>query len=208
MGFEPVYKKPADIIRSEEWNKILDELVDLRKTIRNMTRCVTLTLLESPLGLSGKLKSDVPEEFNYGLDVIGLLTRQYYHSEKGTGICRFGVDDHAEIIYYWSGAFPDGAETLRISLEYIDGATFTSDNLFIHGLTQLKPKGTKNPYTEYLISPNQRIWYKYGVVNPEPEKIIRYITFEDLSPKSTIRIGNVIQYITRVRPFTTYVERK
>jgi hypothetical protein len=208
MGFEPVYKKPADIIRSEEWNKILDELVDLRKTIGTMTHGVTLTSLESPFGLSARLKSELSDDFNYGMEVMGLLTRQYFRADKGSGICRFGVDSYAEILYYWAGAFPSGAEALRITLEYIDGTTFVSENLFVHELTQLKPKGKKNPYTEYLTSPNQHLWYKYGLINPEPEKIIRHITFEDMTAKSAIRIGNVIQYIARIRPVSEYTEKK
>jgi hypothetical protein len=208
MGFEPVYKKPADLIRSEEWNKILDELVDLRKTIATTTHSVTLTSLESPFGLSAKLKSEMPEEFNYGMDVLGLITRQYFRADKGSGICRFGIHDYADILYYWAGASPNGAEALRMTLEYNDGTTFVTENQFIHQLSQLKPKGKKNPYTEYFTSPNQHIWYKYGLINPEPEKIIRHITFEDMTSASTIRIGNVIQYIARVRPLSDYQEKK
>ena len=81
-------------------------------------------------------------------------------------------------------------------------------NLFIHQLDQLKPKGKKNPYTEYFTSPNQHIWYKYGLINPEPEKIIRHVTFEDLTAQRTIRIGNVVQYITRVRPLSDYAGKQ
>jgi hypothetical protein len=208
MGFEPVYKKPADIIRSEEWNKILDELVDLRKTISGMTYSVTLTSLESPFGLSARLKSELSEDFNYGMDVMGLITRQYYRADKGSGICRFGVDNYGEILSYWAGAFPSGAEALRITLEYIDGTSFVSENQFIHELTQLKPKGKKNPYTEYLTSPNQHLWYKYSLINPSPEKIIRHVTFEDMTAKSTVRIGDVIDYLTRIRPLPEYTEKK
>jgi hypothetical protein len=208
MGFKPVYRNPTDVIKSEEWNKILDELVDLRTTIDTMTHSVTLTSLESPFGLFAKLKSEMSEDFNYGIEVMGLITRQYFRPDNGSGICRFGVDNYAEILYYWAGAFPSGAEALRLTLEYIDGTTFVSENQFIHELTQLRPKGKKNPYTEYLTSPNQHLWYKYGLTNPEPGKIIRHITFEDMTAKSTIRIGNVIQYITRIRPLFEYTEKK
>jgi len=31
MGFEPINKKPGDLIKSDEWNKMIDELVELRK---------------------------------------------------------------------------------------------------------------------------------------------------------------------------------
>lgn len=208
MGFEPVYKKPADLIRSEEWNRILDELVDLRKTIGTLTQGVTLTGLESPFGLSATLRPDLSEDFNYGIDVMGLLTRQYYRAGKGAGICRFGIDDFAQVLFYWAGAFPSGTDALRITLEYFDGTTFVSENLFIHELIQLRTKGKKNPYTEYLTTPNQHIWYKYGFVNPEPAKAIRHVTFEDMTQINSVRIGNVLQYITLIRPLEDYTVKK
>lgn len=208
MGFEPVYKKPADIIRSEEWNKILDELVDLRKTIGAMTHSVTLSQLESPFGLSARIRSETPDDFDYGMDVLGLISRQFFRHDKGSGICRFGIHDHAEVLYYWAGAFPTGADGLRMTLEYNDGTTFVTENLFIHQLSELKPKGKKNPYTEYFTSPNQHIWYKYGLINPEPEKIIRHVTFEDMTTGTTFRIGNVLQYIARIRPLSDYQGKK
>lgn len=208
MGFEPVYKKPADLIRSEEWNKILDELVDLRKTIGTMTHAVALTGLESPFGLSATLRPDLSEDFNYGIDVMGLINRQYFRADKGAGICRFGIDDFVEVLFYWAGAFPAGDDALRVTLEYFDGTTFVSENLFIHELTQLRTKGKKNPYTQYLTTPNQHIWYKYGLVNPEPAKAVRYVTFEDMTQKSTVRIADVLQYITLIRPLSDYTGKK
>lgn len=200
MDFKPVYKKPGDLIKSDEWNKMLDELIDLRKFIENMCRSVTLTSLDSPVGTSCNLSTDAPDDLNYGMDVMGLITRQYYVGEAEMGeICSFGISDFADIIYYWSGATKCDIDTLQITLEYVDGTTFTSEKLFIHEWFELKPKGDKNPYMEYLQSPNQRLWYRYGLVNPNPEKEIRYIIFEDVSQDSGIRIANVIQYVTRVR---------
>src|SRR5574341_2080361 len=101
MGFEPTYKKPGDMIKSDEWNKILDELIELRKYIDNMARNVTLTALASPVGNSRNLSTDVSDDFNYGTDVMGLITKQYYVGGKETGeICRFGINDFADMIYY------------------------------------------------------------------------------------------------------------
>jgi len=209
MGFEPTYKKPGDLIRSDEWNKILDELIDLRKYIENMTRSITLTSLESPIGTSRNLSTDVPDDFNYGTDVMGLITKQYYLGEKEKGdICQFGVHDFADFIYYWSGAANGDRDALQITLEYVDGTTFTSEKLFIHEWSTLRPKGKKNPYVEYLQSPNQRLWYKYGLENPNPEKGIRYITFGDVSMESAVRIANVIQYVTKVRQLTIGAKKK
>lgn len=201
MDFEPTYKKPGDLIKSEEWNEILEELIGLRKYIENMTRSVTLSSLISPLGDSKSLSTDVPDKFNYGTDVMGLITKQYYVGETEKGyICKFGIHDFADIIYYWSGAAMGDNEALKISLEYVDGTIFNSENLFIHEWSNLRPKGGNNPYVEYLQSPNQRLWYKYELVNPSPEKGIRYITFEDVSEESAPRIANILQYVTRVKP--------
>jgi hypothetical protein len=203
MVFEPNYKKPGDLIRSEEWNTLQDELVVLRKYIENMTRSITLTALESPTGKSRNLKTDVPEEFNYGTDVLGLITSQYVSGEKEIAeICKFGIIDYADVIYYWSGAIKGDQHALEITLEFFDGTIFTSENLFIHEWSKLRPKGNQNPWVEYLYSPNQRLWYKYGLKNPSPEKSIRFITFRDTSPESGVRIANVLQYTTRVAPLT------
>jgi hypothetical protein len=201
MTFDPQLKKPGDVIRSDEWNNILEELVSLRKYIDNMTRGVTLTGMPSPIGTAYSLSSGVPEDFNYGIDVIGLITRQYYLGKAETGdICKYGLADYADSVSYWSGAANGDKEAVEIVLEYIDGSTFTSEKLVIHEWTNLRPRGNKNPYVEYLQSPNQRLWYRYVLVNPNPEKPIRYITFRDVGKDTAVRIANVLHYTARVRP--------
>ncbi len=201
MVFDPVVKKPGDIIRSDEWNKIIEELVTLRKYIDNMTRSVTLTSLPSPIGTAYNLSTNVPDDFNYGTDVLGLIDKQYYLGKTETGeICKFGLNDFADIVSYWSGAANGDKEAVEIMVEYIDGTTYTTEKLVIHEWTSLRPKGNKNPYVEYLQSPNQRLWYKYSLINPSPEKAIRHITFRDIGKETAARIANVIHYTTRVRP--------
>jgi hypothetical protein len=201
MTMELNYKKPGDLIRSEEWNRILDELVELRSYIDNMTRSITLTELSSPVGASYGLSTGVSEEFNYGIDVMGLITKQYYLGSKETGdICRFGICDNADVLSYWSGATGGDAEAIEIQLEYVDGSVYKTDRQVIHDWSTLRPKGNKNPYVEYLQSPNQRLWYRYTMVNPNPEKEIRQITFRDVNATSAARIANVLHYVTRVRP--------
>lgn len=202
MVFEPIYKKPGDLVRSDEWNQIVDELVFLRKYIESMSRSVTLTSLSSPTGISSNLSTDVSDDFKYGTDVMGLITKQYNRSDKGE-ICRFGINDYADVIYYWSGAANGDRELLQITLEYVDGATFTLENQYIHEWSKLRPKGNKNPYFEYLQSPNQHLWYRYGFENPSPEKEIRLIIFEYISTEGVVRIANVVQYSTRLKPLTT-----
>jgi hypothetical protein len=209
MEFVPEYKKPGDLIRSEEWNKILDELVNLKKYIENMSRTVTLTSLASPIGRQFELSAGVTEEFNYGINVMGLITRQYYLGGKETGdICKFGLNDQADIISYWSGAANGDKDALEIMIEYVDGSNFTSEKLFIHEWSNLRAKGNKNPYVEYLQSPNQRLWYRYLLVNPHPEISIRFITFRDINPECATRIANVIHYTTRVKQLQVPVEKK
>lgn len=188
---------------------MLDELIDLRKYIENMARSVTLTSLASPVGSSYGLTTNVPDEFNYGIDVLGLITRQYYMGKKQTGdICKFGVTDYADMVSYWSGAANGDREALEIFIEFLDGSVFRSDKLFIHEWSNLRPKGLKNPYLEYLLSPKERIWYRYALVNPHPEKEIRYITFRDVSEESAVRIANVLHYVTRVRQFSAGMDTK
>lgn len=200
MAFDPVYKKPGDIIRSDEWNKIIEELVYLRKYVDNMTRSVTLTGLPSPGGTAYDLSTGVPEEFNYGTDVLGLIDKQYYLGKAETGdICKFGINDYADIVSYWSGAANGDREAIEIVIEYIDGSVYTTDKLVIHEWTNLRPKGNKNPYVEYLQSPSQRLWYKYSLINPSAEKAIRYITFRDIGKDTAVRIANVLHYTARVR---------
>lgn len=201
MVIELNYKKPGDLIRSEEWNRIMDELVELRRYIDNMTRSVTLAGLSSPVGSAYSLSSGAAEDFNYGVDVMGLITKQYYLGRKETGdICRFGVADQADVISYWSGAANGDREALEIQVEYVDGSVYRTDSLFIHEWSNLRPRGTKNPYVEYLQSPNQSLWYRYVLANPNPDKEIRQITFRDTSADVAVRIANVIHYVTRVRP--------
>ncbi len=209
MVIERKYKSPGDLIRSEEWNQILDELIDLRKHIDEMSIRGTLTGLESPTGTSCGLGKDAPQDLNYETEVMGLITKQYYVGEAEVGeICTFGINNFADLIYYWSAATVGGDDVLRMTLEYTDGSTYTSDKLFIHQWSELKHKGDKNPYVEYLLSPNRRVWYKYAIQNPHPDNEIRSITFEDVSPNSGARIANVVQYVTRVMPLQAATKGK
>jgi hypothetical protein len=200
---QELFKKPGDPIRSEDWNTIVNELVALREYIDQMARENTLNSLESPTGTSYGLSKGVPEEFDYGTDIMGLITRQYFLGVENTGeTCRFGIDDFAGIIYYWAAASRGDKTALRITLEYTDNSLEPSRDLFIHEWSRLRPRGENNPYYEYLLSPNQRVMYRYALENPNPDKAIRYIIFEDLSPECGLRIGNIIHYVTRVRPIT------
>ena len=211
--FEPIRKKPGELIRSEDWNKIqedvkrdLDRLEDdiqkLRKYVDNMSLSVTLTNMDSPVGSSYGLYEVVPGETgNYAISVLGYITRQWIlgRGKKGE-ICRFGVLDYFDLLYYWSGAENGEKATLEIALEYVDGTTHTVSNLFVNEWTELRPRSKENPYEEYLLSPNERVWYKYSLRNPNPDKEVRYVSFRSIGEDSAPRIANVIQHVARIRP--------
>lgn len=211
--FEPVKKSPGELIRSEDWNKIQEdvktdletlerELLVLREYIDRMAKSVTLTNLDSPVGVSYRLNEDVPGEIgNYATNVLGYITRQWVLGTEEMGdICKFGVIDYFDMLSYWAGANKSNKGALEITLEYVDGTIHSEGDLFIHDWTQLQVKGNRNPYIEYLLSPNERVWYKYAIRNPHPDKEVRYISFKDIDEKNAPRIANVIQHVARIRP--------
>ena len=210
--FEPIVRNPGDLIRSEDWNRIqedikadLDDLNEkiskLKEYVEGMLHSVTLTDVKSPIGISYNLDEPVPGETeNYGTTIVGHITKQWCIGNGNTGrICRFGIIDLMDVLYYWAGAGGGDKKTLKIMIEYVDGDTHTTDELFIHEYSELRPKGGENPYVEYLLSPNENVWYKYMLQNPKPDKEVRYIYFENVGSACTPRIGNVIQYLTKIR---------
>ena len=211
--FEPVRKKPGELIRSEDWNKIQEdmradlerleqEITDLKGYVDSMTESVTLINLDSPVGASYRLDEEVPGGTGgYATSVLGYISRQWVLGKGETGeICRFGIIDIFDLLHYWAGAENGDKATLEISLEYVDGTVHTAGDIFIHECTELRPKGSENPYLEYLLSPNERVWYKYEFRNPNPDKEVRYVSFRNINEECTPRIANVIQHIGRVRP--------
>lgn len=214
--FEPIKRKPGELIRSEDWNKIQEdiksdlerleeEIRSIKRYIENMTESVVLTNLESPIGTSYRLDENVPGETdNYASKVVGHITKQWVIEKGKIGeICRFGILASFDVLYYWSGADNGDKKTLEIIIEYVDGTRHVIGDIFIHEWTELRPKGTENPYVEYLLSPNERVWYKYKLMNPNPEKEVRYIYFRNINSECTPRIGNVIQYIAKIKPLKT-----
>jgi len=213
--FEPIRKKPGELIRSEDWNKMQEdiqadlirlgaEIRSLRDYIDRMAKSVTLINLDSPVGLSYRLDEVVPGETgDYATSVLGYIARQWLLGRGRTGeICRFGVLDFFDLLYYWSGAENGETVTLEITLEYVDGTMHTASNLFINEWTELMPRSTANPYAEYLLSPNERVWYKYPLRNPNPDKEVRYVSFRDINADAGPRIANVIQHVARIRPIS------
>jgi hypothetical protein len=111
-NFEPIRKNPGELIRSEDWNKIqedvkadlemlVQEIRVLREYIDRMAKSVTLTNLDSPVGSSYRLDEDLSGEVgNYATSVLGYITRQWVLGKEQTGeICKFGVLDYFDVRY-------------------------------------------------------------------------------------------------------------
>ncbi|HUS77304.1 MAG TPA: hypothetical protein VM050_01375 [Patescibacteria group bacterium] len=62
----------------------------------------------------------------------------------------------------------------------------------VNDWTQLQLKSEQSPFFKYLLSPNERVWYKYTIRNPNPEKEVRYVSFKDFDEGNGPRIANVI----------------
>lgn len=212
--FKPITRKPGEVIRSEDWNKIQEDirgdlqrleknLFDLRSYVDNMSETITLVNLDSPSGVSLPLDQLVAGEgTNYGTRVMGLISRQWlaHSGEVPQEICRFGITDFVDLFYFWAGAEKGNAKMLDISMEYVDGSSTTIPTLYIHDCTKLAPKGRDNPYVEYLLSPNERVWYKYEVKNPNSGKEVRHVAFVKTKADSVPRVANVFQYRSRIKP--------
>ncbi|MDI9644361.1 MAG: hypothetical protein QFX35_03975, partial [Candidatus Verstraetearchaeota archaeon] len=129
----------------------------------------------------------------------GLITRQWVSGEGGKGIiCRFGVTAKFDSLDYWAGAENGDKRALEITFEYIDGTNAVVNNLFVHERSKLRPKGNENPYIEYLLSPNENVWYRYRVRNPSPEKQVTSLVFRNTLQECNPRIGNVIHYTSKI----------
>lgn len=207
IEFKPKMVRPGDPIKAEEWNRIqeslLDEIVSLNEKINslknyidNMVETVTLTGLTSSEGRSFMLDEIVPgENTSYNLKNIGNITEQWVTSAGGMGdICVFGISDYFDYLYYWSGAENGDTNMLDISLEYVDGDNdeLVGNNLYVNDRSTLSKSVQENPYEEYIYTKNGT-WYRYKLINPNPEKEIRYIKFRNMGQNSTPRIGNVLQ---------------
>ena len=107
---------------------------------------------------------------------------------------------------YWAGAEGGNKKALDVVFNYIDGTYATVSDLFVHDRTKLKSKGSQNPYIEYLLAPNEYVWYRYRVPNPDPEKEVLTVSFSNKDSECTPRIGNAIHYRARLIPSKVLLE--
>lgn len=217
--FNPIVRKPGEVIKSEDWNKIQEDirtdleelerkLQVLRDYVDNMEESTTMQNMDSPVGKSYNLDEVISgESSSYDASIVGLLKRQWLLPKGEAGdICRFSVVAHLESLDYWSGAVNGDKKALEVVFNYIDGTNAVASELFVHDKTKLRPKGTKNPYLEYVLSPNEHVWYRYRIDNPNPEKEVLTVTFRNTDPECTPRIGNVIHYRSKIIPSKVLAE--
>ena len=147
------------------------------------------------------------ETEGYDTVIVGLLTKQWLSEGGKPGeICRFGVVTVLDSLDYWSGAENGDKKAIDVVFNYIDGTSAVVSELFVHGRRKLRPKGIENPYLEYLLSPNEHVWYRYQVINPNPEKEVLTVCFRKTAKECTPRIGNVIHYRSKITPSKTMSE--
>jgi hypothetical protein len=209
--FSPIVRKPGEVIKSEDWNTMQEDiqadieelenkLAILKDYVDNMEESATMLNMDSLVGKSYSLDEVMPgETSSYEAPIIGLLTKQWLLPKGKTGeICKFHVVAHLTSLDYWSGAEKGDKKALEIVFNYIDGTNAVLSGVFVHDRAKLRPKGTQNPYLEYLLSPNEHVWYRYQVVNPNPEKEVLSITFRNIAAECTPRVGNVIHYRSKI----------
>lgn len=213
VEFEPIKRKPGEVIRSEDWNKMQEDiranlaeleskLQFLKDYIDSMQETTTLLNVSSLVGKSYNLDEVISgEASSYEAPIVGLLSKQWLLDKKETGeICRLGVVTLLDSVDYWAGAESGDKKALEIVLDYVDGTNAVIPNLFVHDRSRLRPKGEDNPYVEYLLSPNEYVWYRYRIANPNPGKQVLTISFRNTDPQCTPRIGNVIHYRAKITP--------
>ncbi|MBS7627864.1 hypothetical protein KEJ36_03480 [Candidatus Bathyarchaeota archaeon] len=213
VKFEPILRKPGELIRSEDWNKMQEairadlqelerKLQILKDYVDNMEETVTLLNVTSPVGKSYNLNEIIPgETTSYEAPIVGFITKQWLLERGGVGtICTFGLVTLLQSLDYWAGAENGDKKALEAVLEYMDGTSAVLGGLFVHDRTRLRPKGAENPYIEYLLSPNEHVWYRYRLTNPNPEREVLSVSFRNRDASCTPRIGNVIHYRARLIP--------
>ena len=217
--FNPILRKPGEVIKSEDWNQMQEDIRDdieelkrkldsLKDYIDNMQEITTMLDMNSIVGKSYDLDVTIPgEASSYDSPIVGLITKQWLMLKGEVGdICRFSVVANLNSFEYWSGAENGDKKALQIGFNYMDGTNALINDLFIHDRTKLRPKGSENPYLEYLLSPNELVWYRYRIVNPNPEKEVLTISFKKIISDCTPRIGNVIHHMSNLTPGKTLFE--
>ena len=211
--FNPILRKPGEVIKSEDWNNMQEDIrVDLeglnhkidalKEYIDSLEETTTMINMDSLVGTSFNLDEVIKgETSSYDASVVGLISKQWLIPRKEVDdICRFSIVDHLEVLEYWSGCENGDKKVLEIVFNYMDGTSAVISDLFIHDRIKLRSKGSDNPYLEYLLSPNELVWYRYRVTNPNPKKEVLTVNFKKTLTECIPRIGNVIHYRSKIKP--------
>ena len=214
--FNPIIRNPGEIIRSEDWNKMQEDIqadiqelehmiAVLKDYVDNMEESATMLNVDSQIGKAYNLDEVLPREnSSYETPLVGLITKQWLREKGDYGeICRYSLVARLELLDYWSGAENGDQKALEVTFSYIDGTSAVISELFVHDRRKLRPKGAQNPYLEYLLSPNEYVWYRYQLTNPNPKKEVLNVTFKNTIANCTPRIGNVIHYRSKIVPRKT-----
>jgi len=209
--FKPITRKPGDIISAEDWNKMQEEILrdiaelsegiaKLREYVDSLTETTTILNPASSVGTFYGLDENVPGEgMNYMTGVIGVITRQWAMERGKVGdLCKFGIATYFEALEYWAGAEDGDKKALDIVFEYLDGTSSIVNGLYVHECSKLRPKGADNPWVEYLLSPNERVWYRYKISNPNPQKEVFNVIFKKTDTTCILKIGNAIHYKSKM----------
>lgn len=197
-------RKPGEIIKSEDWNRLVAELVALREYVNNMGESMTLTGLTSSSGEGYDVDTDSPPGFGYGTRAVGLITKQWVLPLPANigEVCSFGITDYFETLQFWAGADNGDKPALDIVFEYIDGSTYKAgDKLFVNNRSTLTARDptNSNPYFEFLKAP-LGIWYKYQIRNRSPDKEVRFVKFINVNKDCVLHIGNVLHFRAKIKP--------
>ena len=144
--FNPILKKPGEIIRSEDWNKIQQDMLEdieeletklraLKDYVDNMEESATMLSMDSTIGKAYALDEVLPgETSSYRDTVVGILSKQWLLQKGVVGdICKFSVVSQLETLDYWSGAENGNKKTLEITFNYIDGTSAIKHHLSVKG---------------------------------------------------------------------------
>lgn len=214
--FKPLIRKSGEYINAEDWNQIQEgllaevinlerQLINLKEYVNNMMETFILTGLESQYGKSYQLDELVPGETKtYETKSMGLITKQWLPVARGRPdyVCGFGITDYFEILHFWAAAENGDKKMLDVELSYVDGTSqVIGSQLFVNDKNSLSVNKDKdNPYLEFLVGANRTSWYKYQVINKNPEKKVGYIYFKNSNPNAVPRIGNVIYTKVKIKP--------
>ena len=132
--FSPILRKPGEIIKSEDWNRMQEDILSdieelerklqvLRDYVDNMEESATMLNMDSIVGKSYNLDEVIPgETSSYDAPIVGLLTKQWLPPRGEVGdICRFSVVARLELLDYWSGAENGDKNALKLSLTILTG---------------------------------------------------------------------------------------